>query len=102
MPAISNFILSADHFRITEYALEYGLCDKQGCIVCAKIICGARTPDISIKGNNIEVRILQWMDLPVIYPLNQAHLLSIDKKKAFIDTNIPSLEELIRNLPAVK
>ena len=53
IPSISNFISSADHCRITKDTLEYCLCGKQGCIVCAKIRRGVRTPDISIKGNNI-------------------------------------------------
>ena len=32
MPAIPNFILSADHCYITKYTLEYRLCGKQGCM----------------------------------------------------------------------
>ena len=35
-------------------------------------------------------------------PLEKAHLLSIDKTRAYIDKNSPSLEELTSNLPAVK
>ena len=54
MPAIPNFISSSDRFHINEYALKYCLCGKQGCIVCAKIGRGDRTPDISIKGKNIQ------------------------------------------------
>ena len=34
--------------------------------------------------------------------LEKAHFLSIDKTRAYIDTNSPSLEELIRNIPAMK
>ena len=53
IPAISNFIQIANHCRITKYILEYCLCGKQGCIVCAKIGRCVITPGISIKGNNI-------------------------------------------------
>ena len=35
-------------------------------------------------------------------PLEKAHLLSIDKTRAYIDKNSPSLEELMSNLPVVK
>ena len=82
MTAISNFIPSADHLGITEYTLEYCLGEKQGCIVCAEIGRGARTPDISIKGNNIRGKILRWMYLQVIDSLDKAHSLSINKKRA--------------------
>ena len=34
--------------------------------------------------------------------INKAHLLSINKTRAYIDKNSPSLEELTSNLPAVK
>ena len=52
-PAISNFISIDDHCCITGYTLESPLCGKQGCIVCAKIGHDVRTPDISIRVNNI-------------------------------------------------
>ena len=42
------------------------------------------------------------MHLPVIDPINKAHFLYIDKKRAYIDTESPSLEELMRNIPSVK
>ena len=102
MLATSNFISSADHCRITEYTLEFRLCGKQGCIVCAKIGFGVRMPEISIKGKNILGKLLRWMDLPVIYPLDKAHFLSIDNTRAYIDTKSLSLEEPMSNLPAVK
>ena len=38
----------------------------------------------------------------MINHLNKVNLLSIDKTRAYIDTNSPSLEELMINLPAVK
>ena len=82
MPAISNFISSADRFPITKYTLEYRLCDNPGCIVCAKIGPGVITPDISIKGNNIRGELLWWMGFPVIDPLDKAHVLSIDPRVA--------------------
>ena len=102
MLTISNFIPSADHFRITEHTLKYRLYGKQGCIVCAKIGRGVRTPDISIKGNNIRGELLRWMDLQVLDHLDKAHLLSIDNTRAYIDTTSPSLEYLMRNIPDVK
>ena len=58
--------------------------------------------DISIKGKNIRCELLQWMDIPVIKPLEKAHFCSIDKTRAYIDTKSPSLQELMSNLPAVK
>ena len=102
MPSISNLISSVDHVCIIKYTLEYCLCGKKKFIVCAKIGRGIRTPAISIKGKNIWGELLQRMDLPVIELLNKAHLLSINKTRAYIDKNITSLEELMRNLPAVK
>ena len=101
MPAISNFISSADHFRITEYTLEYRICGKQGCIVCSKIGCGVRTPDISINGKYIQGKQLWWVGLTVIDHIDKAHFLSINKTRAYIDTKILSLEEIMSNLPAV-
>ena len=82
MTAIFNFISSADHFRINKYTLEYCLCGKQGCIVCAKTGRGIRTPDISIKRKNIRGELLRWMDLPVIDHIDKANLLSINKTRA--------------------
>ena len=76
MLATSNFISSADHCRITEYTLEFRLCGKQGCIVCAKIGFGVRMPEISIKGKNILGELLRWFDLPVIKPIYKSCLLS--------------------------
>ena len=38
----------------------------------------------------------------MINPLEKDHLLSIDNTRAYIDTNIPCLEVLMINLPAVK
>ena len=38
----------------------------------------------------------------MINHLDKAHFLSIDKTRAYIDTKSPSLEELMRNIPAVK
>ena len=43
-----------------------------------------------------------WIDLLVISNLNKDNLLSIYKTRAYIDTKIPSLEEMTSNLPAVK
>ena len=43
-----------------------------------------------------------WMDLPVIDHLDKYHLLSIENTRACIDTNILYIEELMRNLSAVK
>ena len=42
------------------------------------------------------------MGLTVIDHIDKAHFLSINKTRAYIDTKIPSLEEIISNLPAVK
>ena len=42
------------------------------------------------------------MDLPVTDPLSKANFLSIEKKRAYIDTWSPSLEAMTSNLPAVK
>ena len=102
IPSISNFISSSDHLRIIEYTLEYRLCVKQGCILCAKIVSGVRTPDISTKGKNIRGKLLQWMELLVVDPLDKAHLLLIDETRAYINKITPSLEELMSNLPSVK
>ena len=102
MPAISNFISSSDHCRITEYTLECRLYGKQGCLVCAKIGCGVRTSHISIKVNNIRGKLLRWMSLSVIDPLYKARFLSIDNTWAYIDTKSPSLEEPTSNIPEVK
>ena len=102
MPAISNFISSADHFRITEYTLEYRICGKQRCIVCSKIGRGVRTPDISIKGKSIQDEKLWLVGSTVIDHLDKAHFLSINNTRAYIDTKIPSLEEIMSNLPAMK
>ena len=102
MPDITNLISSAENFHITKYTLEYRLCGKQGCIVCTKIVRGVRTPDISIKGKNIQGKLIRWMDLPVIDHINKVNLLSIGKTQAYIDTTIPSLDKLTINLPAVK
>ena len=102
MPEKSNFISSADHCRITEYNLEYRLYGKQGCILCSEIGRGVRTPDTSIRGNNIQGELLRWMDLPVIDHLDKAHLLSTNKTQVYIDTKSPSLEEPMRNIPDVK
>ena len=38
----------------------------------------------------------------MIDPLDKSHFLSIDNIWAYIDTKIPSLEDLLRNLPATK
>ena len=102
MPDISNFVSSADHFHITEYTLEYCLCDNQGCIVCAKIGRGIRTPNISINGNNIRGKLLRWMNLPLIEPLSKSYFLSVNKTRAYIDTTISSQEKIMINLPTVK
>ena len=59
-------------------------------------------PDISIKRKNIQGKLLRWMDLSVIDPIDKAHFLSIEKTQACIDTKIPYLEELMSNLPVVK
>ena len=86
----------------SKYTLEYRLCVKQGCILCAKIGSGVRTPDISTKGKNIRGELLQWMELLVVDPLDKAHLSLIDETRAYIDKITPSLEELMSNLPSVK
>ena len=45
---------------------------------------------------------MRWIDLPVIDHLDKAYFLSRYKTRAYIDTKIPSLEKLMRNLPSVK
>ena len=42
------------------------------------------------------------MGLTVIDHIDKAHFLSINKTRAYIDTKITSLEEIMSNIPAVK
>ena len=59
-------------------------------------------PDISIKRKYVRGKILFWIDLSVIDPFDKAYFLSIDMTLAYIDTKSLSIEELTRNVPAVK
>ena len=44
MPLLHALLLSEDHFRETPYSLEFWVCGKNGCIICARVSRTVWTP----------------------------------------------------------
>jgi hypothetical protein len=100
VPHIKAFLESPDHCRITPFTLEYRICGKTGCTICAKIGRGVRTPDVEVGDYNLGTEVLRYMDLPVPNPINLIHYLSPLAARASNDKK--SLDSLLRYLPTTK
>ena len=100
-PLLIN-IKSFDYFHITEYTLEYHICDKYGCDICARIDRSIRTSNIDANGKTFRDEVCRWMDLPIIYLINKDHFFVNDGTGLYIDNKKPSINELVSNLPLAK
>jgi hypothetical protein len=87
VPHIKAFLGSPDHCRITPFTLEYRICGKTGCTICAKIGRGVRAPDVEVGDYNLRTEVIRYMDLPVPNPVNLIHYLSPLAARASNDNN---------------
>ena len=82
------------------FTLEFRLCGKDGCTICAKIGRGVRTPDVQVGDCNLRQEALRWLDLPVPNPSDPDHYLS--PKEARVKNDKKSLSSLLKHLPTTK
>ena len=55
-----------------------------------------------MNGINIRKKILRWMDLVIIDPINKDHFLFYDKSRLFNDNKNLFMSDLRSNLPSTK
>ena len=80
---------TSDHYSITEYALDYCICDRNGCDICSKIERSVRTQNINVNDINTHNEVLHWMELPIIGSINTDYFYQTKKNRlyALIITN---------------
>lgn len=71
-------------------------------VIFKKIDRYVRTPNINVNGISICNERLNWMDLPIIDPINKDHFLSYDKTRLYIHYKKPSVCKIMSNLPSVE
>ena len=96
MSKIEDFFTSSKHCRMTEYTLEFRLCQKNDCSICVRIRRTVRSPSIEVDGYNFQNEILFWMNLPIIEQNNNNHFMSPKLGKKYIDSKNPSIEDLLK------
>ena len=75
IPRIAEYLTIFDHFCLTDCILKYILCRKYSCLICARIWCGMRTPEIAVGDYNIRAEVLRWMGFPDNDPRDKNNLL---------------------------
>ena len=75
MPQIAELLASPEHFRFSDYTLQYRLCRKEGCRICVQINFRIRNPDIDVGGYNICEEVLGWLEFSVKNLIDKDHFL---------------------------
>lgn len=100
MPHIKAFLESPEHCRLSSFTLEFRLCGKNGCDICAKIGRSVRTPDVQVGDYNLQEEVLRWMEMPVPNPSDPNHYLSAKDAREVNDKK--SHPWLLKHLPTKK
>ena len=87
-----------EHCRITEYALEYRICGKNGCEMCIKIVRSVKTQNINVYDINIQNEVY----LPIVDSINKDQFFSYEKNGLYIENNKSPVCELMTNLTHAK
>ncbi|OEU10421.1 hypothetical protein FRACYDRAFT_247516 [Fragilariopsis cylindrus CCMP1102] len=64
MPIIEDFLSSKEHFRETDYCLEFKLYGDINCIICKRIGRTVRTP--TTTNGNLRNEVTRYLDLPIL------------------------------------
>jgi hypothetical protein len=64
MPIIKDFLSSKEHFRETDYCLEFKLCGINNCIICLRIGRNVTTP--TTNNGTLRNEVTRYLDLPVL------------------------------------
>lgn len=84
------------HCQMNQYNIEFLVCGMDGCHICGRVGRSVLTPFAS----NAEIRkeVLQWVELPVVNPIDRDHFLSPDNTICYINNDNVPFEEL-NNVP---
>ena len=96
MPIIKDFLSSKEHFRETDYCLEFKLCGDINCIICKRIGRAVRTP--TTTNGNLRNEVTRYLDLPILDSnRKKEHFLSPELTRKYIHKNNPTFDCLMEN-----
>ena len=101
MKKISNPTNSTEHYRMSEYLIEYVFCSVTGCEICAGIGREVRTPHIYVGEYNLSDEVLRQADYPIVDSSDSEHCLSPEATRDYIKQNNITFEQLKKGLPNI-
>lgn len=102
MPLIEAFFGCPVHCRMTEFTVEYRVCDIANCVLCKRIGRSVRTPDIEVNGFNLRKEVLRFLTLPIPNKDNPDQFLSSSNARKYAETNKLSADDLCKIIPTKK
>ena len=102
MPQIAAFVNCSKHCRITEFTVEFRLCDKSDCDLCKCVGRKVRTPDVDVGGTNLRKELMCFMTLPIRNPDDTSHYLPPQDARRYIEQNNVTADESRKMIPNSK
>ena len=98
MPQILELLVRPENCRLSDYALQYRLCKKEGYNICVRIGRRIINPDIDLGVYNIREEVLRWIEFTVNNTMEKDHFLTPMEIITYIGSNNTSLDKILETI----